>query len=223
MNHFTPSREFHISRQARDLYQFDENLYALNGNVVFANFHAVRIFVQKMNARKNLVSFPEQAVKAGQINAMGLIDEIMHLVVGMYQKQRKASVMEEAMDWLTGMLGDDAVETALLAFTQEFPPLAVYKRELTAQEYLAAEKDGVSNRQVALEEMLMLWLANENPACSPYLELFDDSRLKKTTVYNQIPILLHAFFDTQPPFGLEEQNMLDMLRSPAISVPHSLF
>ena len=71
-----------------------------------------------------------------------LIDEIMHLVVGMYQKQRKASVMEEALDWLTGMLGEDAVEAALLAFTQEFPPLAVYKRELTAQEYLAAERDG---------------------------------------------------------------------------------
>ena len=71
MPHYTPSREFHISRQARDLYQFDESLYALNGNVVFANFHAVRVFVQKMNARKNLVSFPEQAVKAGQINALG--------------------------------------------------------------------------------------------------------------------------------------------------------
>ncbi len=223
MNHFTPSREFHISRQARDRYQFDESLYALNGNVVFANFHAVRIFVQKMNARKNLVSFPEQAVRAGQINALGLIDEIMHLVVGMYQKQRKAAVMKEAMDWLTGMLGEDAVEAALLAFTQEFPPLAVYKRELTAQEYLAAEKDGISNRQVALEEMLMLWLANENPACSPYLELFDDSQLRKTTAYNQIPILLHAFFDTQPTFGPEDQNLVDMLRSPAIAVPHSLF
>ena len=223
MNNFTPSREFHISRQARDLYQFDESLYALNGNVVFANFHAVRVFVQKMNARKNLVSFPEQAVRAGQINALGLIDEIMHLVVGMYQKQRKAAVMEEAMDWLIGMLGEDAVEAALLAFTQEFPPLSVYKRELTAQEYLAAEKDGISNRQVALEEMLMLWLANENPACSPYLELFDDSQLRKTTAYNQIPILLHAFFDTQPTFGPEDQNLVDMLRSPAIAVPHSLF
>ena len=223
MTDILSSREFHIARQARDFYQFDETLYALNGNVIFPNFHAVRQFVQKMNARKNLVSFPEQAIKAGQINALGLIDEIMHLIISMYQQQRKPTAMKEALDWLNGMLGEEAIEAALLAFTQEFPPLAVYKRQATAQEYLASETEGVPNQQVALEEMLMLWLANENPACSPYLELFDDSQLKKTTAYNQIPTLLHAFFDTQPTFGPEDQNLIDMLRSPALKIPHSLF
>jgi hypothetical protein len=93
------------------------------------------------------------------------------------------------------MLGDEAVEAALLAFTQEFPPLAVYKRDQSAQEYLADETEGVSNRQVALEEMLMLWLANENQACSPYLELFDDSQLQRRRLQPD-PSLLHTFFDT---------------------------
>ena len=70
--------EFHVSRQARDRYDFDETLFSLSGNVLFANFHGARVFAQKMNDRRDLVSFPEQAVKAGQINAMGLIDEILH-------------------------------------------------------------------------------------------------------------------------------------------------
>ena len=217
------TREFHIARHARDIYQFDEALYALNGNVLFANFHAVRQFSQKMNARRDLVSFPEQAVKAGQINALGLIDEILHLMVRLYQKEHKATAFQEGLEWLDGMLGEEAVEAALLAFTQEFPPLAVYKRETTPQAYLASETEGISNRQVALEEMLMLWLANENPACSPFLELFDDNQLKKETVYKQIPSLLHAFFETQPTFGPENENLIDMLRRPAITVPHSLF
>ncbi|HEX9029472.1 MAG TPA: hypothetical protein VF823_09890, partial [Anaerolineales bacterium] len=77
--------EFHISRQARDRYQFDEALFSLNGNVVFANFHATRVFAQKMNARRDLVNFPERVIRAGQINAMGLIDEILHFVMGMYR------------------------------------------------------------------------------------------------------------------------------------------
>jgi hypothetical protein len=74
--------EFHISRRARDFYQFDQSLFALSGNVIFADFFAVRIFAQKINQRRDLIHFPEQAIRAGQLNAMGLIDEILHYVIG---------------------------------------------------------------------------------------------------------------------------------------------
>jgi len=61
----TPFRmEFHISRESRDRYQFDQSIFSFNGNVVFANFHAARLFAQKMNARRDLVNFPESAVQA---------------------------------------------------------------------------------------------------------------------------------------------------------------
>ena len=70
--------EFHVSRRARDRYQFDESLFSINGNVIFANFHAARLFAQKINDKRDLARYPEQAVMAGQINAMGLIDEILH-------------------------------------------------------------------------------------------------------------------------------------------------
>ncbi len=38
----TATREFHVSRQARDKHQFDESLFTLTGNVLFANFRAAR-------------------------------------------------------------------------------------------------------------------------------------------------------------------------------------
>jgi len=41
--------EFHVNRQARDRYGFDQALFGFNGNVIFANFHAARIFADKMN------------------------------------------------------------------------------------------------------------------------------------------------------------------------------
>ena len=59
--------EFHISRQARDFYQFDETLFSISGNVIFANFHATRVFSQKINDKRDLVNFPERALKAGQL------------------------------------------------------------------------------------------------------------------------------------------------------------
>ena len=100
MRHDIALREFHVSRSARDSYQFDETLFALSGNVVFANFHAARLFAQKMNDQRDLISFPESAVRAGQINALGLIDEISHFVFGLYREQRNPDVLSKALAYL---------------------------------------------------------------------------------------------------------------------------
>ena len=79
--------EFHVSRESRNLYNFDDAIFAQTGNVIFIDFFRVRIFADKMNQKRDLVSSPDKAVKAGSLNAMGLIDEILHYVVGLYKKQ----------------------------------------------------------------------------------------------------------------------------------------
>ncbi|MBP1692476.1 MAG: hypothetical protein H6Q37_359, partial [Chloroflexi bacterium] len=43
--------EFHVSRQSRIYYDFNDTIFSFNGNVIFANFHAARLFAQKMNDR----------------------------------------------------------------------------------------------------------------------------------------------------------------------------
>ncbi|MFW6115785.1 MAG: alpha-amylase family glycosyl hydrolase [Chloroflexota bacterium] len=214
--------EFHVSRETRELYKLDQSLFTLTGNVVFANFHAARLFAQRMNRRRDLARYPERAVRAGQINAMGLIDEILHYVVQRYREQRKATVMQEALDWLEEDVGQQALDKTLHRFVAEFPPLAVYRQEIGVDEYLEGETDGVSHRQIALEELVLLWLANQNPGFSPFIELFDDTDLEKETSYRHVISGLHDFFDTQPTFGPDDQNLLDMLRSPAQASPHSI-
>jgi glycosidase len=214
--------EFHVSRKTRDRYRFDQSLFALTGNVIVANFRAAREFAQKMNAQRDLAGHPEQTVRAGQINAMGMIDEILHYVVGLYRQQENTRAFQEALDWLCEGLGQEAVEAALRQFTEEFPPLVVYRGEIELDAYLEGESAGIPNRQIVLEELLMLWLANVNPAFAPFLELFDHTALEENTAYTDIVSGLQAFFETQPPFGPENQNLIAMLRSPAIAVPHSL-
>jgi len=214
--------EFHVSRTARERYQVSETLFALSGNVIIANFHAARVFAQKMNEQRDLVRFPEQTVKAGHINAMGLIDEILHFVAGLYCEQKKPDAMGQALAWLESKYGRAAVDRALRHFTDEFPPVAVYKGQMDAVAYLSGATGGVPHRQLVLEEMLMLWLANMNPAFGPFGELFDDRTLARETGYREIMLGLGEFFGTQPVFGPDNQNLVEMLRSPAVAVPHSL-
>ncbi len=216
------TREFHVSRQARDRYRLEESLFALDGNVVLANFHAARLLARRMNERRDLLHYPERAVRAGLLNAMGLIDEVLHLVVGLYRQQVQPAVLGQALAFVEERLGAEAVDAVLGRFVAEFPPLAVYRREQTPAEYLAGETAGQPNRQVALEELLMLWLANANPALGPFRELFDDAGLEGETPYRQVVAALRDYFVAQPPFGPKRQSLFDMLRDPAVTVPHSL-
>jgi len=213
-----PTFEFHVSRRARDYYGFDEALFSFNGNVIFANFYAARTFAQKINAKRS----PDQTVKAAQINALGLIDELQHYALKQYREQKNPRVMQEALDYLTAQIGPEAVEKTLRRFVDEFPPVAVYKGEITINDYLKGETSGLAHHPIELEEMLMLWLANQNPAFEPYRELFDDTPLRQETAYPQVMTGLREFFATQPAFGLDGQNLIDFLRAPALTAPGSL-
>jgi hypothetical protein len=222
-----PVMEFHVARSARDRYHFDESLFQFSGNVIFANFHAARVFAQKMNQKRDLARFPEQAVRAGQISAMGLLDEILHYVAQLYRQRVKERLLADAITWLNERLGAEKVETALRAFSDEFPPIAVYRREQTIEAYLEGSTAGMPHRETALEEMLMLWLENVNPALNPFLELFDDSRLKHDTVYLVIIEELDRFFATQPPPaavfpGVSNRTLIELLRAPALASPYSI-
>jgi hypothetical protein len=97
--------EFHISRSARDRYEVEETLFGLRGNVVITNFNAARSLAQKINAKRDLVKAPEQAVSAAQLNAMGLLDEINHLVIAQYHQQTDGGIWAKALDWLETRLG----------------------------------------------------------------------------------------------------------------------
>jgi hypothetical protein len=214
--------EFHISRHVRDKYKFDQAIYSISGNAIFVDFHAARLFTQKINAKRDLVSYPEQAAKAGQINAMGFIDEILHLVMGLYREIENPDVMDEGLNWLTERFGNEKLDITLMRFVEQFPPIRVVNSEISIEDYIEDQTNNVPNRQIILEELLLLWLSNVNSAFTPYLELFNDSSLESQTNYLEIIITLHEFFEEQPVFGPKNQNIINMLRDPAIVVPYSL-
>ncbi len=94
--------EFHISRKARERYRFAETLFSYNGNVVFANVAACRTFAHRMNQVREADKYPERAVHAGALFAMGLIDEASHVLMARYREKFDPEVMTAALDWFAG-------------------------------------------------------------------------------------------------------------------------
>ena len=217
--------EFHISRSARQRYQFPDTLFSWNGNVVFASMPACRAFAHRMNQVREADKHPQLAVHAGALYAMGLIDEASHVLMARYRQQYDSQVLADALAFFAGQVGPEQVDKLLLTFVEHFPGSTVMSGEQTPQKWLAGSTSGMSHREAALEEMLMLWTANRNPAFQPFAELFEDKPLAERTVYKQVTQQLPGYFATRPlvPLpGAGQVNFLDLLQRPALNAPTSL-
>lgn len=216
--------EFHVSKKMRDRCQFDGSLFSTTGNVILSNQKNVRLFAKKINDTIDPILHPEQIIRAGQLNAMGLIDEIFHYVCYLYRKQMNYKAFSDALALLDEKFGQEKIDQLLLDFTSEFPPLDVYRNVIFAETYLEAVNPatGISNRITTLEEMVLLHLANENPAFKQFNMLFGDETLAENPLYAETWAVIKEYFKTQPVFGPKDNDLITMLKEPVIFSPNSL-
>ncbi|MCA9520948.1 MAG: hypothetical protein KC609_08240, partial [Myxococcales bacterium] len=214
--------ELHIRATARRRYQVNEALFQSSGDVVFGNTAEVRKLAHAINDRRAAEGGGAEPIRAGQLYALGLIDEIMHYIVALYCRQVVPDAMAMCRKRIATALGADASEELLRTFSEEFPPRSVYLAGDDVSSYLDGATGGRSNREIALEELMLLGLTNENPASSAFAELFDDAPLRQSTPYAAALSAVDAHFAALPPFGPDQQTLLEMLRAPMRASPHSL-
>ncbi len=225
----TSYNEFHISAEIRRECGFDSRLYASTGNVILADMKSVRSFALLLNRYFDRTGAAEnRKISAGQLNAMGLIDEILHHVCMLYRRDRYADFMEELVAELERALTKEEFDRLLLEFTEKFPPVEVFQKKCTAEEYLSriSVEDSTgkerTNRAQTVEEMIMLRLANENPAFRPFSVLFDDSALAENSSYGKAWAVIEEFASEKPVFGPFDHDLISLLKEPMVFAPDSL-
>ena len=222
--------EFHISRAFREKLALDDLLFEFDGNVIFGNVAASRKLAAKWNEVRETarVSMPEDAklsidvVNAGALFAMGLVDELSHAIVARFREERDPAVMTEALRWFSTQLSAAEIAKLLRKFSEQFPTVAVFRGEQSVDEWLAQTTGNMTHREAAFEELLLLWLANTNPAFAPFRELFDDQPLSAQSAYAEVTAEFDTYFATRPVWSAEAGTMLDVLRAPMLAAPDSL-
>lgn len=217
-----PLYEFHVSLKARKKYSVNTALFRSTGNLVFPNYRAVHELTAEMNRVRGIANDPQQRLRAGYVNAAGLLDEIAHFLVRIYDEVENPGAVGRALAFLKKTSGTAEVRRTLLAFIAEFPPMPVFSGVITAERYLDATTAGRRHTEVTLEELIMLYLANQNPALRPLRELFDDSSIASATPYHALFAHLDDFFAKERPFGPDRQPFLTALRAPMLSHPESI-
>ena len=195
--------EYRIAREARDRYHLDESLFTTRAQAPdtgVARRAAWRI-VREGGAR------PERPVNGGDLAAMALIHELQHRAVD----QANAIGAGVAKGYLADLEG----------FERSFPSRRVYVEGEDPHHYLRAKTDGTPNRLLTTEELLLLWVANRNPAFMRYGELFDEADIARRIAYAEVieAIRTRTTKEARKSGG---QDLVERLLEPARHAPESL-
>lgn len=210
------------SRASRRRYNIPISFFRADGHVVFSDLSSARAFADRISALR------QEPVSASDLYALSLLDEAYRLLLKHFAG-RYTGVMARAMGALQSSLGS-RYDLTLTKFTEEFPPLPVYLGETTAGLYLATTVPAYGDfgrgvRAAAIEEMLVVYTFNRNPAASRYKDLFAESALNGSAYADFMRILLD-FFAKQPGFGnsetLQGETLDQILLAPIRAAPDSL-
>ena len=199
--------------------KFDESFFSVRGDVVFGDLRRSHLFADHVNARRQGAG--EGALRASDVYAMGLMHEVLHAVLAAYRR----TLAPAAFGALAGRLRADspaALSSTLRAFVETYPPPEVYRGEVTVDAYLAGSTAGVSNQEWILEELILLWVMNQNPAYAPIADLVSDEPLRTGSAYVTLMAQIAEHFDAEPRFGPSGESVIDLLLAPVRHAPTSL-
>jgi hypothetical protein len=206
----------HARKTARDTWfpsRDDDAFFApppRHGDIVFPDTAAARRFAEK-------VTDAPQTLRPAELAAMVLVHEIFHAVIALYRERHPSSFERLFASLETGLEGE--VKGTLLAFLRTFPPTPIYRGEDTPEKLLARE--GKRAEIELTDEVMLLWLVNQNPAYEPVRPIVTDRDLPPS--YLHFVATTNRFFATEPTFGPRGETLIDLLLAPSRENPHSIF
>lgn len=210
----------HISASSRKMYSISPDFFSVNGNIVIAGFAQARILSELIN-NKRRTDGRTDFTTPGIINAAALLHELFHFLIEKYEATENPGVLERAYKLIQSTQNVNP-ERLLLNYIEQFPPKQVLLGQLTPTEYLKSQTGLKQNSEIILEEMLLLYFENINPALTGIKELFDDSNLRQNEDYLTAIETSKKFLKDEKPFGAKGLSLFEFLQMPLIAHPDSI-
>jgi glycosidase len=215
----------HARKTARDAYfptRFDDVFFTPRGDIAFKDTGDARRFADKINVRDDEQT-GAAALRPAEVAAMALVHEIFHAIIGLYRTKNVAS-FDKLRAQVAEKVGPDGVEETVHTFLNAFPPPAIYQRMHEGTEGETAEELLARGGKAALdeytEEVILLWLTNQNPAYERVRPIVTDMGLGET--YQAFVGETQRFFRDDVPFGPRGETLLDLLLAPSRAKPSSI-
>ncbi len=168
------------------------------------NYREAEAISAALNNSNRADRYPELTISPATVFALGLIRSAQRLLIREYSRARGGKLLPLLLEKLEKQPGSKALDSTFNTFLSDFLV------------------EGIPERPDTVEELILLWLSNKNPAAGPMRDLFSDSELKHRTAYRDIISSSYIFLSQFPGFGPGNLHLIDLLRSPAIAHPDNL-
>lgn len=206
----------HARRTARDAFlsaKADDAFFSpRRGDIALRTLRDARELAARLNARPGA----QRPIQSSELAAMALLHELLHLVIQRYRERYPDSfarfifALEEAMG--------EAAEAVVIDFVTAYPPPIVYRAlrgegDLRRNSPVAyVERQGKALRTEIDEELLLLWVTNQNRAYAPIADVVGDQNLGPR--YTAFIGTARRFFGSEPPIGPNGETLIDLLLEP---------
>jgi glycosidase len=161
-------------------------------------------------------------VPGGEIAALSLLGKIFQHVIQRYQDRKNPDFASQALTWLSESHPEESLQETFVFILEHFPLTKIYDQSVSPAEFLSTETEDCSPKQALVVSLIMLELAIENPAFDHLSDLVRDNQLEEQTDFSDQFTHFEEFTKTQPPFGPQNQSLLELLRSPIKASPNSI-
>ncbi|MCJ7716817.1 MAG: alpha-amylase family glycosyl hydrolase, partial [Anaerolineales bacterium] len=157
----------------------------------------------------------------GEISAIGLIGKAFLRLIELYQEKYSPRIFEDLDHFLQARLGPNASDSSIAEILSLFPTPSVYQDPASITYYLFSAGEDYK-RQALLKSIILIVLAEDNPAIRFGDGVFTSPELRSSPLYQPFLSIINAYFCAQlDPFSSSD-SLFDLLRSPARTHPDSI-
>jgi glycosidase len=181
------------------------------------------VFIRKVaDSLNRLPERSDRPVPAGLINLFGLQERIFRYLIDLYAREQQPGVLAEAAQRAGAAFSSPDGLNLLVRFAELFPGADLLAGAASPASYVADDDSAGKNKHVLVRELLLLFVARENPALDLFRELFAHAELDPDRSCGRFAARLDQALSAAPPLAPLGMTFLDILRAPIRSAPHSL-
>lgn len=209
------TRYFPILKVLRKQLRLVEVPFSATGDVIVADTFSSRLLAMKLSQK---LSHP---VKAGEVYGSALLHEVAHVLCRYYITSVYPEAFKETAESVSHTMTPSDFDAIVTAYTDAFPPPDVFLEKVTP----AAWCKNSANKLLMLEELILIRIANENPALKNLHPVFSDTELRAQYPIDKLIAISEKAFTLMPAVavaGQKPMDLLSLLREPARRFPNSI-
>ena len=216
----------HARKTARDAYfptRFDDAVLHAARRCRIPG-HRGRATLRRPHQRPRRAHRPIDCLRPAELAAMALVHEIFHAVIGLYREKNPSG-----FDKLRGQLGErlgsrrrprDA-RSRSFARSRHLQSTSISRARATRRPRSSSRARVAAAEDEYTEEVMLLWLTNQNPAYEPVRSIVTDADLGDT--YTAFVGETQRFFEEDAPLrSRAARRSLDLLLAPRRAAPGSI-